>query len=102
MTQYLEANLPNSDELPRHALKFIAALEAETPAIAICTDGSDISIEGYTPSTLSVSEFAVSLRGQTLDCIIVLTNALISDGDKTSLLATLQSNNGVLLIISHD
>ena len=80
----------------------IAALEAETPAIAICTDGSDISIEGYTPSTLSVSEFAVSLRGQTLDCIIVLTNALISDGDKTSLLATLQSNNGVLLIISHD
>lgn len=102
MTQYLEANLPNADELPRHALKFIASLQVESPAIAICTDGSDISVEGYTPSTLSVSEFAVSLRGQTLDCIIVLTNTLISDADKTSLLATLQSNNGVLLIISHD
>ena len=102
MTQYVEVKFSTAEDLPQRTLDFIASLQVESPAIAICTDGSDISIEGYTPSTLSVSEFAVSLRGQTLDCIIVLTNTLISDADKTSLLATLQSNNGVLLIISHD
>lgn len=102
MTQYVEVKFSATDNMQQRCSEYVNLLAAEHPVIAICVGNSSYTFDGYEVSNLQVIDFAASLRGRTMDAIVVITNKVVSEGDKEAMKATLAANDGVLAVLSHD